>query len=192
MARAAAAEQRRQGQAAVPEQHREQAAARAAAAEQRRQQAAAHREQEAAARAAAREAVRQHNAVPLYKIGRQPFGSYSEHLFNRSHMFVDSQTGRLSIGLMRHICVYCGARHFLGEKSSHTPQCRPGFANCCYNGKVKLDPIGPYPDSWADLLTRTDEVGRHFRQYARRYNQTLSMASTGVLLITCLPEIVLP
>lgn len=32
----------------------------------------------------------------------------------------DPQTGRLSIGLMRHVCGFCGAKHFLCEKTGGT------------------------------------------------------------------------
>ena len=42
---------------------------------------------------------------------------------------------RLSIGLMRHICGFCGAKHFLCEKTGGT-MAQPVFSNCCYKGKV--------------------------------------------------------
>ena len=52
---------------------------------------------------------------------------------------------------MRHICGFCGAKHFLCEKTGSTIA-QPMFSNCCYKGKVQLPPIRRYPPHWIGLL----------------------------------------
>lgn len=100
-------------------------------------------------------------------------------MFNCKQLGVDPQPGCLSSGLKPHICSCCGARHLLSEKLAKSSQQCPNFGNCCYSGKAQLDTIKEYPQSWHNLLTGWNSRVSHFRKYAQRYNQTLSMASTG-------------
>lgn len=111
------------------------------AARQAQAQAAAQVAAQAAAQATAAEQRRQDIAdrtAPLHNLGRKPLDErVSQH--RRLTKFLDPQTGRLSIGLMRHVCGYCGAKHFLCEKTGGT-HAQPAFSNCCYKGKVQLQP----------------------------------------------------
>ena len=93
-------------------QHREQQTqssvdkGRAAAAEQRRQD-----------RQAATELCRQDRAraASVHNLGRQQLDCFEEEVFQHSKLqkFADPRTKRLSSGLMRHICGFCRAKHFL-------------------------------------------------------------------------------
>ena len=125
--RAADAEQRRQDRAAAAEQRRQD---RAAAAEQRRRDRQAATEQRRQDRA---------RAASLHNLGRQQL---EEEVFQHCKLqkLTDVRTNHLSIGLMRHICGFCGAKHFLCEKTGGT-MVQPVFSNCCYKGKVQLPPI---------------------------------------------------
>lgn len=143
------------------------------AARQAAAQAAAPSEQQRLNNAA----VARARAAPLHNLGKQPLqDGVSQH--RRLRNMTDPHTGRLSIGLMRHICSHCGAKHFLAEKTGGR-SARPVFNNCCQKGKVQLPPVTPYPAYWNLMLNKQDAIGKHFRSYARRYNQVLSMASTG-------------
>ena len=59
-----------------------------------------------------------------------------------------------------------------------------------HKGKVYLDPIQPYPAFWQDMLHIIDDIGKHFKGFSCRHNQTSSFASTGKgglqLLVLCL------
>ena len=49
---------------------------------------------------------------------------------------------------MRHICGFCGAKHFLCEKTVGT-MAQPVFSSCCYyKGKIQLPTISRYPPYW--------------------------------------------
>ena len=195
--RAAAAEQRKQDRAAALGQQRQVRAAaaaqrrhyRAADAEQRRKDRTAAAEQRRQDRQAATEQRRQDRAraASLHNLGRQQLDCFGEEVFQHSKLqkLTDVRTKRLSIGLMRHICGFCGAKHFLCEKTGGTIA-QPRFSNCCYKGKVQLPPIRRYPPYWKGLLRRNDEAGKHFRSFGRRYNQVLSMASAGADIDTSL------
>ena len=128
--RAADAEQRRQDRAAAAEQHRQD---RAAAAEQRRRDRQAATEQRRQDRA---------RAASLHNLGRQQLECFEEEVFQHCKLqkLTDVRTNHLSISLMRHICGFCGAKHFLCEKTGGT-MAQPVFSNCCYKGKVQLPPI---------------------------------------------------
>ena len=144
---------------------------RAAAAEQRRQDRAAAAEQYRQDRA---------RAATLHYLGRQQLDSFEEEIFQHSKLqkLRDPRTKRLSIGLMRHICGFCGAKHFLCKKTGGTIA-QPMFSNCCYKGKVQLPPIRRYPPYWTGLLRGNNDAGKHFRSFGPPFNQVLSMASAG-------------
>lgn len=48
---------------------------------------------------------------------------------------------------------------------------------CCHHGKVTLQPFVDWPVEFTDLIMRKDEVGNHFRQNIRTYNNLFSFAS---------------
>ena len=106
------------------------AAAAAIAAEQRAAAAELHRQD----RAAAAEQRRQDRAraATLHNLGSQQLDSFEEEIFQHSKLqkLTDPRTKRLSIGLMRHICGFCGAKRFLCEKTGGTIA-PPMFSNCC-------------------------------------------------------------
>ena len=133
-------------------------------------------------RAAAAEQRRQDRAraASLHNVGRQQLDCFEEEIYQHSKLqtLTDARTKRLSIGLMRHICDFCGTKHFLCEKTGGT-MAQPVFSNCCYKGKVQLPPIRRYPHYWTGLLRGNNDAGKHFRSFGCRYNQVLSMASTG-------------
>ena len=91
---------------------------------------------------------------------------------------VDASTHRLTLGFMRHVCGYCGARHFLQERTAGT-EAQPSFGSCCMHGKVQLNAIPEYPPYWRNLLNKQDAIGRHFRECICKYNMALAFASTG-------------
>ena len=124
---------------------------RAAAAEQRRQDRAAAAEQRRQDRA---------RATTLHNLGRQQLDSFEEEMFQHSKLqkLTDPRTMRLSIGLMRHTCGFCGAKHLLCEKTGGTIA-QPMFSNCCYKGKVQLPPIRRYPPYWTGLLRGNNDAG---------------------------------
>ena len=101
--------------------------------------------------AAAAEQRRQDRAraASLHNLGRQQLDCFVGEIFQHSKLqtLTDVRTKRLSIGLMRHICGFCGAKHFLCEKRGGT-MAQPVFSNCCYKGKVQLLPIRRYPPYW--------------------------------------------
>ena len=59
-------------------------------------------------------------------------------------------------------------------------------ANVRHKGKVQLPPIRRYSPYWTGLLRENNNAGKHFRSFGRRYNQVLSMASTGADVDTSL------
>ena len=123
-------------------------------------------------RAAAAEQLRQDRAraASLYNLGRQQLDCFEEEIFQYSKLqtLTDVRTKCLSIGLMRHICGFCGAKHFLCGKTGGT-MVQPVFSNCCYKGKVQLPPIRRYPPYWTGLLRGNNDAGKHFRSFGRHY-----------------------
>ena len=90
---------------------------RAADAEQGRQDRAAAAERRRRDRQAATEQREQDRAraASLHNLGRQQLDCFEEEVFQHSKLqkLTDVRTKRLPIGLMRHICGFCGAMHFL-------------------------------------------------------------------------------
>ena len=119
-----------------------QAACNAAAAEA---VAAAEAAAVAAEARAAAQRQRREDTASLHNLGRQKLGDfqYSVLQYRKLAKLIDPMTGRLSIGLMRHICSFCWAKHFLHEKTTGTIT-QPVFSNCCYKGKVQLPPVRRY------------------------------------------------
>lgn len=84
----------------------------------------------------------------------------------------DPPVERHSCGALDAVCRHCAALHFEGERTQ-----RGGFSECCAQGKVALQPLGPIPRLLELLLTGDDPDSRNFRENIRRYNSALAMAS---------------
>ena len=77
-----------------------------------------------------------------------------------------------SCGALDAACRHCAALHFEGERTQ-----RGGFSECCAQGKVALEPLGPTPALLEALLTEDYPDSRNFRKAIRQYNSALAMAS---------------
>ena len=60
----------------------------------------------------------------------------------------DPPVERHSCGALDAVCRHCAALHFEGERTQ-----RGGFSECCAQGKVALQPLGPIPRLLELLLT---------------------------------------
>ena len=65
------------------------------------------------------------------------------------------------------ICAQCGALRWPSERATL----------CCQAGKVRLEPVPAPPPLLRHLWTSDDQLGRTFREHARRLNTALSLAS---------------
>jgi hypothetical protein len=86
-----------------------------------------------------------------------------------------------SLGLMNHVCLKCGALHFLKEHLAHSSIANPAFGTCCLQGKICLDPFSEPPTTLQDLLTGASLHSTLFLKNICRYNATLVF--TSLLLI---------
>ena len=64
---------------------------------------------------------------------------------------------------------------------------QPGtkLSSCCHNGKVSLQPFGPYPDNLKRLVTArhdTMAMASNFKKNVRQYNSACAFASMGAQL----------
>ena len=84
----------------------------------------------------------------------------------------DPPVERHSCGALDAACRHCAALHFEGERTQ-----RGGFSECCAQGKVALQPLGPTPRLLELLLTGDEPDSRNFQGNIRRYNSALAMAS---------------
>lgn len=76
-----------------------------------------------------------------------------------------------SLGEMNDRCSFCGAWHWITERLAG----KNAFGSCCLQGKIKLDPLLPFPATLNQLYTSNSD----FRKNVRSYNAALSMASIG-------------
>ena len=84
----------------------------------------------------------------------------------------DPAVAQHSCGALDVVCRHCAALHFAGERRQNG-----GFTECCAQGKVALEPLGPTPPLLEALLTGDDADSRNFRDSIRHYNSALAMAS---------------
>ncbi|XP_036222942.2 uncharacterized protein [Bactrocera oleae] len=66
-------------------------------------------------------------------------------------------------------CGHCGALSFDAERSSKN--------SCCHGGKISLPPLDNYPEELVNLRNANGEIGRHFRENIRVYNNLFAFAS---------------
>jgi hypothetical protein len=78
------------------------------------------------------------------------------------------------------ICRFCGALHWLAERTSNSSKRSPKFGTCCNHGKVILPPLHEPPPALRGLLTAQDSEAKEFREHIREYNSALSFTSLGV------------
>lgn len=89
---------------------------------------------------------------------------------------------RHDLGPCAHPCSFCGALHWIDERTSNSSKANPRFTVCCSNGAVRLPPIGVVPSSdvLEILLTVDNPVGHHFRTNITRYNNALAFTSITI------------
>src|SRR5436305_5183096 len=81
------------------------------------------------------------------------------------------------LGLMEHICQYCGAIHWLAERSKKSSNTNLCWQRCCQNGEVNLPLMPDPPPFLRHLFEDNDPTSKHFRQNSRRYNAALAFTS---------------
>ena len=69
---------------------------------------------------------------------------------------------------MDYICEFCKALIFFNEGT-----------RCCYNGKIVLPDLEPYPSELRTLLTGHTPASINSREYIRQYNSSFAFASFG-------------
>ena len=83
-----------------------------------------------------------------------------------------------NLGRVDRGCTYCGALHWLSERStgngSSNP--RPLFTMCCNQGEIELPAMETPPEGLTYLFTAAAPQANHFRQY----NAALAFTSLGV------------
>ncbi|EGG11795.1 uncharacterized protein MELLADRAFT_102175 [Melampsora larici-populina 98AG31] len=89
-----------------------------------------------------------------------------------------------NIGACDDPCSYCGALHWKLERQRGTFTAETAvYAACCQEGAVKLPSTTHEneltPEFLKRLLTDQDRASKEFRHEIRRYNNSLSFASTG-------------
>jgi hypothetical protein len=76
---------------------------------------------------------------------------------------------------MDEVCSECQSINFKNEKPSDGK-----FTLCCHKGKVKLEPLEPYPELLKALLTDKKHPNyANFIENIRSYNSALAFASMG-------------
>ena len=83
------------------------------------------------------------------------------------------------MGKMDVVCSHCQALHWKCEKLVKSPQARPEFGMCCFQGKIKIPKLDDPPPELHHLLSRQDDVAKKFRDHIRTYNNALAMTSLG-------------
>ncbi|XP_071039999.1 uncharacterized protein [Parasteatoda tepidariorum] len=76
----------------------------------------------------------------------------------------------LLIGSMSVECSHCRALSFVTEHGRIK-------RNCCHNGKIKLNPTHPYPETLKQLLLGNDNDSMNFRQNIRFHNSSFAMTA---------------
>ncbi|KZT31064.1 hypothetical protein SISSUDRAFT_995568 [Sistotremastrum suecicum HHB10207 ss-3] len=79
-------------------------------------------------------------------------------------------------------CPHCHAKHWDGERLSHSSRVRPLFGMCCKSGKTELPALEEPPELLSNLLTGADAVSKNFRRHIRQYNAAFAFTSLGVKL----------
>jgi hypothetical protein len=87
----------------------------------------------------------------------------------------ESNVDQHYIGPMDEICSECHSINFKDEKPSDDK-----FSLCCHKGKVKIEPLGTYPELLKALLTDKKHPNyANFIENIRSYNSALAFASMG-------------
>lgn len=84
-----------------------------------------------------------------------------------------SELGRMDIK-----CSFCGAMHWIKEKTSGTIV-NPVFESCCKGGKVDIPRLQSPPQLLRDLYTGVHEKSTHFLNNLRQYNSAFAFTSFG-------------
>ena len=93
--------------------------------------------------------------------------------------YVEDNVATHSIGTMDAVCRFCGALHWLGERTSGAVAA-PRFTMCCgTNGRIALPALQPLPRTLQRLFSDDDEECVHFRDNIRAYNSILAFTSIG-------------
>ena len=79
-------------------------------------------------------------------------------------------------------CPFCGAFHWLDERTSSSTIIHPEFGMCCGHGKIKLPPLRVPPLPLYNLFTGDTLEAREFRKNITQYNAALAFTSLGVSL----------
>ena len=78
---------------------------------------------------------------------------------------------------MNVICDFCGAYHWIQERTANSSISNPQFETCCKQGDVDLPLFNQPPPLILDLLQSNNRRGREFRQNIRQYNSALAFTS---------------
>lgn len=84
------------------------------------------------------------------------------------------------LGAMDRVCEHCGAYFWLAEKTSTSSLSAPSYTGCCCDNKVVLPLLKDPPEPLNSLYNGSHKHSKHFRKYARPYNQAFQFASTGI------------
>ena len=77
------------------------------------------------------------------------------------------------MGMMNNKCDHCSSLSFKNEQFK-----------CCHNGKVKLEPMSPYPNELRKLLIGNSLQATNFQSNIRQNNSAFTFASMKVTLAT--------
>jgi hypothetical protein len=95
--------------------------------------------------------------------------------------FVSQYTRRrqLNFGRMDVECRFCGALHWMSEKTVRSTIVAPRFSTCCREGKVLLPAVNTPPDDLKELYTSIAGPAAAFRENIRYYNSSLAFTSVS-------------
>lgn len=80
---------------------------------------------------------------------------------------------------MDQICIHCGAKFWIEEKTYNNTKNSWAFTKCCAGGKVKLPPLLKPPSYLLNLYISSNPNANSFCKNIRAYNNILACTSFG-------------
>lgn len=118
----------------------------------------------------------QHQAIYRKRKKQRTTHESNLNLLNRQ---VNNGINRHELGRMDQICIHCGAKFWIEEKTYDNTNVSRAFTKCCAGGKVNLPPLLEPPSYLLNLYTSSNPDANLFRKNIRAYNSILACTSFG-------------